>query len=86
MGMKTSAQAFQRWVDSVVRDLPGVFAYMDDLLVFSDDHKTHQDILIKLFQRLDDAGLTISAKKCQFGVDSLDYLGVYYKSKWIDPH
>ena len=51
-GMKNSAQAFQRLMDQVFRDLPFVFIYLDDILVASrdeDEHKRHlREVLIKL--------------------------------------
>ena len=36
-GMKNSAQAFQRLMIQVFRDLPFVFIYLDDILVASRD-------------------------------------------------
>ena len=35
MGLKNSGQAFQRLVQHVIGDTPGVFCYLDDLLLFS---------------------------------------------------
>ena len=85
MGMRNSAQSFQRWVDTVIGDLPGIFCYLDDLLVFSKDEHTHLEILDALFKRLSDAGLTVAASKCVFGVSSLDYLGYTVNSSGISP-
>ena len=85
MGMRNSTQSFQRWVDSVIRDLLGVFAYMDDILIFSKDEESHKVILAKLFKRLENAGLTIFLKKSEFGVSSLDYLGYRIDDSGISP-
>ena len=43
-GLKGAAKTFQRLMDSVLRDMPFLFVYLDDILVASataDDHLTH---------------------------------------------
>ena len=74
MGMSNSAQAFQRLIDSVVGDIPGCFAYLDDLLLYTKDEESHVALLEKVFKKLSDAGLALALSKCQFGVPSLEYL------------
>ena len=64
MGMANSAQSFQRAVDSVLHDLPNVFCYLDDILVFSKSKEDHLKTLEELFKRLDEAGLTVALFKC----------------------
>ena len=51
-GLKNSAQAFQRLMDSVFRDLPFTFVYLDDILIASPDRQTHAVHLHTVFQRL----------------------------------
>ena len=41
-GLKNSAQAFQRLMDGVLRGLPSVFVYLDDILVASPDLHRHR--------------------------------------------
>ena len=85
MGMSNSAQSFQRWVSSVVGDIPGTYAYLDDLLIFSEDHTSHMQIIKTLFKRLSDAGMTVAVDKCIFGVEELDYLGYKVNSSGLSP-
>jgi len=40
-GLKNAAQMFQRLMDSVLRDLPFVFVYLDDILVASASVEEH---------------------------------------------
>ena len=75
MGMQNSAQSFQRMVQDVLKDLPDVFVYLDDILVYSKSQKDHLKTLKELFERLNGAGLTLALDKCQFGVNKLNYLG-----------
>ena len=85
MGMANSAQAFQRLVESVVGDLPGTFCYLDDLLVYSKSQKEHLETLDILFKKLEGAGLTLALAKCQFGMDSVDYLGYTISKDGLKP-
>ena len=63
----------QRLLDSVIGDMKGVFCYLDDLLIFSKTQEEHLQILDELFSKLSKAGLSISLKKCQFGISELEY-------------
>ncbi|KAJ8400283.1 hypothetical protein AAFF_G00399770 [Aldrovandia affinis] len=59
-GLKNVAQAFQRLMDSVLRDLMFLFIYLDNSLVAN---------------RLNQHGLTVNPAKCQFRLPSIDFLG-----------
>ena len=61
-GLSTSAQVFQRLIDTVIRGLSLVYAYVDDILIFSKDEKEHLKHLSILFQRLNNFGLTTNLK------------------------
>ena len=85
MGMSNSAQAWQRLIDSIIGDMEQVYCYLDDLLIFSKTEEDHLATLDKIFSRLANAGLSISLKKCQFGQESLEYLGYKVDSTGISP-
>ena len=74
-GLKNAAQAFQRLMDTVCQGLEFAFVYIDDILVASRDVGAHKQHLRLLFQRLQEHGLVINVSKCQFGLDTLDFLG-----------
>ena len=74
-GLKNSAQAFQRLMDTVCQGLDFTFVYIDDILVAINNIETHKEHLRLLFQRLQDFGMVINVSKCQFGHDSIDFLG-----------
>ena len=84
-GLRNAAQPFQRFMDNIFRDLPFVFVYIGDILVASaqeDEHRRHLEII---FQRLAANGITINATKCQFAVESLDFLGHHINASEIRP-
>ncbi|GFT06455.1 hypothetical protein TNCV_3355921 [Trichonephila clavipes] len=76
---------FQRFIDEVTRGLKGVYAFIDDILIASQNVQEHTTYLRALFERLDYYGLTIKPSKCTFGVDSLKFLGFQVSSEGISP-
>lgn len=49
-GLRNTAQSFERCINVILRGLPFVFAYMDDILVASDSPSKHLRYLRVLFQ------------------------------------
>ena len=84
-GLKNAAQAFQRLMDGILRDIPFAFVYVDDILVASHSHKEHIEHLRELFQLLSTNGLVINKAKCVFGVSELDFLGHRVTAEGILP-
>ena len=74
-GMKNSGSTFQRLASWVVRDLVGVRAYIDDIVIFSDSWEEHLMRMQDLFSRLSEANLTINLPKCDFACSTVLYLG-----------
>ena len=55
-------------------DLADVMVYLDDIIIFSKDITSHFKALQEVLQRLQEAGLKIKVRKCQFLLKSLEYL------------
>ena len=54
-------------------DLPLLFGYLDDILVYSSDMETHLEHLRKLFIKLREADLKLKEVKCNFMKESKKY-------------
>ena len=74
-GLKNSAQAFQRLMDGVLRDLPRVFVYLDDILIASPSVTQHAEDICQVLSRLDAAGLSVNRKKCILAQPQVNFLG-----------
>ena len=74
-GLRNAGNTFQRFIHSILRDLPFVFSYLDDILIASDNETQHRDHLEQLFQVLLKHGLTVNIAKSAFGQSELDFLG-----------
>ncbi|KAI0992287.1 hypothetical protein K3495_g15899, partial [Podosphaera aphanis] len=77
-GLAGAPSAFQRWINKVLGDLLGVTcsAYVDDVVIFTDgDLKNHWTKVSQVLQRLQNAGLKLDPKKCEFARKEIKYLG-----------
>ncbi|GFT80440.1 hypothetical protein TNCV_1713751 [Trichonephila clavipes] len=84
-GLCNAACTFQLFIDEVTRGLNGVYAFIDDILIASQNVQEHTRNLRALFERLDYYGLTFKPSKCTYGVDSLKFLGFQVSSEGISP-
>ncbi len=74
-GLCNSPPAFQRLLDFLTRGLPQVFVYVDDVVVCSDTHEQHLELLAELFRRFRKYNLKCRLKKVQLGATEINYLG-----------
>ena len=74
-GMKNSSATFQRMIHSIVQDLEGCEAYIDDVIIYSSTWEEHIKILKELFSRLKKANLTVNLAKSDFLCATVEYLG-----------
>ena len=84
-GLKNAAQAFQRLMNGILREVTYAFVYLDDILVASPDHQSHREHLKSLFALLDLHGVALNRKKCVFGQPSVKYLGHLVSRDGISP-
>ena len=66
--LKNAPLTFQRMINQLFSGILGqqVFAYLDDLNIFSKDLPTHLQTLIKVFSKLHEAGLKVKIANCEF--------------------
>ena len=75
-GLQGAPATFQRMVDRVLNGLNDFSsAYIDDVIVFSRTWDEHLGHLGTVLRRVQQAGLTVKRKKCQFGTAECVYLG-----------
>ena len=84
-GVSSAPGIFQRVMKCLLKDIPGVIVYLDDILVMGRSVEEHLSTLHKVFQRLEDAGLKLKKCKCVFLSDSVTYLGHRIDSQGLHP-
>jgi transposase InsO family protein len=77
-GLNNGPASFQKLINEILRDLldQGVTAYIDDILIYSEERKGHRKLVCEVLKRLRAANLQIDFEKCEFEVTRTKYLGV----------
>lgn len=84
-GLRNAAQTFQRLIHDVLRGLDFLFAYLDDIFIFSKSERQHLQHLEQVFSRLTQHNLAINITKCEFGKSHIQFLGHRVSAKGIEP-
>ncbi|KAK7906968.1 hypothetical protein WMY93_015580 [Mugilogobius chulae] len=76
-GITGAPATFQRLMEKAVGDMHmlEVIVYLDDLIVFGKTLEEHEQRLLKVISRLEEAGLKLSLDKCQFCRPQVTYVG-----------
>ena len=85
-GLTNGPSTYQRYMNDILFDYLDDFctAYLDDILIYSEDPTEHELHVKKVLQRLRDAGLQADIKKCEFGVTRTKYLGFIISTDGIE--
>ncbi|XP_055603987.1 uncharacterized protein K02A2.6-like [Uranotaenia lowii] len=84
-GVKSAPGAFQRLVDTMIADIPGVRSFLDDVIIFGPTWEAHKASLDQLLQRLEKYGFHVKMEKCHFFQTAIKYLGHIIDNKGIRP-
>ena len=76
---------FQHLMDKVLRGLPFVTIYLNDILVHSATDQKHCQHLQEVFTRITAAGLTLRGRKCHIDMTSVSYLGHAFSETGMVP-
>jgi len=76
-GLTNAPATFQCFINNLFSDLLDVcvVVYLDDILIYSNDITQHRKHVKEVLKRLQKAGLYTKAEKCEFHLDSIEYLG-----------
>lgn len=85
-GLTNGPATYQRYMNDVLLDYLDDFctAYLDDILIYSEDELEHQAHVEKVLTRLRAAGLQADIRKCEFGVKKTKYLGFIISTGGIE--
>ena len=85
-GLSCAPALFQKLIEQLVGDIPGVACYLDDIVVTGCSEQDHLSHLRLVMEKLNTAGLRLKLEKCHFFQESVTYLGHVLDKAGIHPH
>lgn len=85
MGLLGAPSSFQRLMEKVVHGIHNVLVYIDDLLLHSETHEQHLQLLDQLLGRLEAHQIKMNLEKCVFGAKEVSYLGFHLTPEGVKP-
>ena len=74
-GVHSATGIFQREIERVLKGIPFVLVRVDDILVTGRNPAEHFVVLMKVLDALEDSGLTVNLKKCEFFKEEVTFCG-----------
>ena len=68
-----------------LRNILGVFVYLDSILVYTQTEAVHERVLTELFSRLRDNRMAISLEKTILGAAQVNFVGYLVNANGITP-
>jgi hypothetical protein len=67
----------QHFINDILRPYLDIFvtAYLDDILIYSNNLEEHKKYVLKVLKALSEAGLHLKPEKCEFDPQEVKYLG-----------
>ena len=84
-GVSSAPGVFQRVMENLLKDIPKVVVYLDDILITGETESEHLATLEEVLRRLAGAGLHLKREKCTFLAPSFAYLGFKIDSQGLHP-
>ncbi|KAJ1181498.1 hypothetical protein NDU88_006705 [Pleurodeles waltl] len=84
-GVSSAAEVFQNVIQELLADLPGTINVSDDILIPAPTMAEHHVRLQSVLQRIQDAGITLHRRKCEFLKDRIQFFGYIFSANGVDP-
>uniref|UniRef100_A0A131XQ90 RNA-directed DNA polymerase n=1 Tax=Ixodes ricinus TaxID=34613 RepID=A0A131XQ90_IXORI len=84
-GISVAPWLFQRVIDTLLAGIPGVKAYLDDILISGNTQEEHGERLEAVLTRLQDARFRVNKEKCEFSQTSIEFLGHLINADGVHP-
>ena len=72
-GVASAPAMFQRIMEGILKGIPGVCIYLDDILITGNTEEQHLANLEQVFKQLEAAGMCLKCNKCCFNLSEVIY-------------
>ena len=84
-GVSVAPEIFQNEIRQALQGLQKTLNISDDIIVHGKTRQEHDKNLEALLQRLQEKGLTLNERKCEFGQSKLKFYGYIFSDSGISP-
>jgi len=85
-GIKSAPEVYQKLVAKLIQDLDGCESIVDDIIIWGESEKQHDQRLFRVLDRLNEKNLKLNKEKCEFKKTSLTYVGHVLSSEGLKPN
>lgn len=78
-GLVNAPSTFVRMMRALMKGIPNVVTYIDDICIYTDTFEHHMSVMTKVFQRVKDNSLTVKIVKVEIGYSEISFLGNFIK-------
>ncbi|WUR04938.1 endonuclease [Vairimorpha necatrix] len=82
-GIRSGPKIFQKTITRMLEELGNCFVYIDDIIVYGKDKAEHDEIVIKVLERLMKFEVKINFEKTSFYNEEIKILGFFINKKGI---
>lgn len=83
-GISCAPEIFQKLMEQILSGCDGCLNFIDDIIVFGEDEKEHDERLTRAKEALERNGVTLNDEKCVYGVDEVKFLGHTLSAKGVN--
>lgn len=84
-GINCAPEIFQKTLEKILAGCIGCLNYIDDIIIFGPDQKTHDHRLKVVLNRLKEFNVLLNKDKCVIGATVIDFLGHRLSANGIKP-
>ena len=85
-GLKVAQSLFQQIMDTMLSGLEYAMAYLDDILIKSENFEEHKSRVQEFFKRIENYRFKVGLEKCEFCMNKIEYLGQIIDHKGRRPN
>ena len=84
-GVSSAPAIFQRIMEGILKGIPGVSIYLDDILITGKSEEQHLANLEQVLKQLEVSGMRLKRDKCCFNMPGVTYLGHRIDKEGLHP-
>ena len=74
-GVNSAPEMCQKIIQQIIQDIPNSKIIADDIIIYCNNQKQHDETLGRLLQRLREKNFTLKKSKCVFNKPELKFMG-----------